>query len=103
MRRTCFSYTAGSLSLPCRGEREEFFVGNAAPQEEGEARSEFEIADAVSSIRRDVRGIALDAEHELGLEKDPLQGDLNAGIEIAVIAAGLTKLSSVSKSPSLTR
>ena len=47
MRRTCCSSTAGVFSLPAIGRVEQFVIRNAAPEEEGQARGEFQIADAI--------------------------------------------------------
>ena len=47
MRRTCCSRTAGSRSLPSDRQVEQFIVRNAAPQEERQARSEFDVGNAI--------------------------------------------------------
>ena len=51
-------------------ELQQSIVGNAAPQKEGQARCQFEVADAVHRARR---GIAFDPEYELRAGKNALQ------------------------------
>ena len=58
MRRTCCSSTLGSLSLPCSASVEQFVVGNAAPQEERQARREFETVQLVDAAGLRVRRAA---------------------------------------------
>src|ERR1700678_265419 len=71
------------------GRVEKFVIGNAAPQEEREARREFQIADAVGRVGSSVRGIALEAIDELRIGENAAQRHLDAGFEIALITAGL--------------
>ena len=51
MRRTCCSSTGGSVQLVLAGHVDQFVVRNAAPQQEGQARGQFEIGDAVGLAR----------------------------------------------------
>ena len=55
MRRTCCSSTAGVFELSRDRRVQQFVVRNAAPQEERQARRQFQIADAISRVRRDAR------------------------------------------------
>ncbi len=73
------------LAQPARlGEVEQLVVGDAAPQEEGQARRELEVADGVALPRRDPGRVALDPQHELGAREQPPQGHLDAGVEAAL-------------------
>ena len=49
MRRTCASRTDGSPSCPALGNCEQLIVGNAAPQEERQARRQLDVADPVNA------------------------------------------------------
>ena len=60
---------------------EQLVVGNAAPQEERQARRELEVADAVRPRRRGAGRIALDAEQELRADEQPLERQLDARVE----------------------
>ena len=54
-------------SLPRAGQVEQLVVRNAAPQEERQARRQFEVADAVAPSGAMPRRVPLDAEQESGL------------------------------------
>ena len=63
---------------------EQLVVRNAAPQEERQARGEFQVADAIGGIRRDAGRILLDAEQELRTHQHRAQRHLDAGVETAL-------------------
>ena len=67
---------------------QQLVVRDAAPQEERQPRRQLEAAEAVGRVGRRVRGVALDAEQELGVDQHPFQRELDAGVEAAVAPAG---------------
>ena len=87
MRRTWPSRTAGSLSSSALGNGEQLVVGNAAPQEEGQARGQLDVADPVDAPGRRVRRIELHAENEFGRHQDLLQRQSHARLEAAALGA----------------
>ena len=91
MRRTCCSSTAGSVQLILAGDVDQFVVRNAAPQEEGQARSQFEIGDPVRLAGRDVCGLTLGANQELRAGQNAPQRQLDAVLEGPFVAAFLIK------------
>src|SRR6185436_8429315 len=64
-----------------RGEIEQLAVGDAAPEEERQARRELAIADAVHGRRRETGRILLDVETELRARENALQRFLDAALE----------------------
>jgi len=72
----------GSAQLSALGEVEQFVIGNAAPQEEREARRQLELADSIRLIARDVGRFRLDAEQELRRHDQPHDSLLDAAIEV---------------------
>ena len=75
----------GLMQLRFFGETEEFLVGDAAPEEERQARGEVQVGQMIRrALRRDGRG-PLDAEEEFGRDEDAAQAHLDAGIERAAI------------------
>ena len=80
MRRTCRSSTAGCRSWPRRGDVDQLVVGDAAPQEEREARGELEIVDGRGG-RAGAGGVLLGAEDELGAGQDGAERALDAAVE----------------------
>ena len=64
-----------------RGGIQQLLVGNAAPEEEGETRRQFEIADAIRSACRPAGRLPFDAEQELGARQDRGQTHLDARLE----------------------
>src|ERR1051326_1595036 len=70
---------------------DEFVVWNAAPEEERQPGSEGEIAEPVTGIGCDARGILLYAKEELGADQHCTQGHFDAGIEAALRAGFLVK------------
>src|SRR5262245_19399531 len=65
------------------GQIQKLVVRDAAPQEEGEARGEFKIVQAIGRARRGGLRIALDAEEEIGRDQHRFNRALDAVIEIA--------------------
>ena len=49
-----------------RRDIEQFIVRDAAPQEERQAGRQLQVADRIHAMRRDVDGVAFDAEQEFG-------------------------------------
>src|SRR5262249_21729461 len=70
------------LELAFLSEFEQLVVGNAAPQEEGEPRSEFPIADAVDRARRALARIQLDTEQKVRGNQDGTERLLDAEVEV---------------------
>lgn len=60
---------------------EEGIVGDAAPEEEREARGEFDVADAVGGAGSEASGIGLDAEEELRADENGAEGVFDAGFD----------------------
>ncbi len=78
------------------GGGEEGFVGETAPEEEGEARGKFEVADAVGCAGRERLasgggGRRFEAEEELGGNEDGAEGGLDAGFEAGALGATFVK------------
>ena len=69
--------------LAGRGRREQRLVGDAAPEEERQARRELDVADAIDRPRRQIGRLGLEAEDELGIDEHARDGALNAGVERA--------------------
>ena len=63
---------------------DQLVVGQAAPQEERQARGQLEAADGIRGAGVHPRRIALDAEQELGARQQGPQGGLDAGLEPAL-------------------
>ena len=89
MRRTCCSSTPGSAKLPLRGQADQLVVRTAAPQEERQARCQFQVADAIGLAGLDVGRTIFGAEHKFRMREDELEPALDAVLEIARIPAGL--------------
>ena len=83
MRRTSFSSVCGLLSSVF-GQRQQVIVGDAAPQEERQARGQFEIAEA---IRRPafVGRIAKHAQQEIRIDQHAFERELNPVVETSAI------------------
>ena len=69
------------LQPPARRRLQQLVVRDAAPEKEGQARRQLDVADAIHRARRQVRRVGLDPEHEVGTRQDELQRRLNAGLE----------------------
>ena len=75
------------LQLALAGEIQQLIVGNAAPQEERQARSQFQIVDAIRRAGHGIGRIGLEAEQEFGARQNELERRFDAGIEAAVVVA----------------
>ncbi len=64
-----------------RRDTQQLVVGDAAPQEERDARGEVEVADRVRRALRDAGRIGFEPEEELRLDQQPRQRRLNARVE----------------------
>ena len=73
MRRTCAVQHRRILQLALARQPEQLVIGNAAPQEERQPRSQFEVADAIAAAGGTSGRIALDAEQKLRAGQNPLQ------------------------------
>ncbi len=81
MRRTCALEHVGLVQLAGFGQAQQFVVGNAAPQEKRQPRSQFEIANPIGLARFDALRIALHAEQELRADQHRRQRHLDAGFK----------------------
>src|SRR5204863_7100082 len=61
---------AGLMELAANRSLEQLIVRDAAPQEEGKARRQRQIADAINRVRRRSSGVLFDSEQELGADQD---------------------------------
>src|SRR5579883_759941 len=74
------------LALACDAQK--LVVGNAAPQKEGKARGQIEIADAMSRRRTGSIRVALGADKKFRACEEALESQLNAGVETLRLVAG---------------
>ena len=88
MRCTCARSTPGSRSEPELAACEQLVVGDAAPEEERQARCELDVADGE---RAGFARLALDAIQELRAHEQALERELNPGVEAALGAAHLVE------------
>src|SRR5262245_7910122 len=85
---TDLTFERGRLPQPAlRGHFEQFIVGDAAPEEEREARRQLEIAENEDAPRCKLVGFALGTEDELRTGQYALQRHLNATLEVALLTA----------------
>ena len=83
MRRT-WRFKHRRIAEPAAlGDGEQLVVGNAAPQEERQARRQLDVADPVNGPGTRIRRIELHAENELGRHQDLLQRQSHARLEPA--------------------
>ena len=82
----------GIFQLALAGERQQLLVGNAAPQEERQPRSQREIVQPIRRVRRKVRRIGFEAEQELRARQNELQRRFDSAIE--GVAAGHARAAS---------
>src|SRR5439155_20782200 len=66
-------------------------IRNAAPQEEGQARREIEIAETIGRARRQSCRFAFDAEQKARRREDALDPSLNSGVEAVFAPASLVE------------
>ena len=71
------------LQRALRRHPQELVVGNAAPEEERQARRQFEVAEPVDAAHRDVRGIAFHPEDEFRTGQNAAQREIDAAVERA--------------------
>ena len=74
-------------AVPATATFEQLVVGNAAPEEERQARRQLEVADADTTVAGGAGRLALDAEQELRADQQPLERALDAGVEAGFGAA----------------
>ena len=76
---------------------QQFIVGNAAPQEEGQPRSQFQIADGVDAARRCTGWLLLETEDEPRVDQNARQRRFDSVLEAAGVLALLVKAEQVSR------
>ena len=89
------------LELVLRRHRQEFVVGNAAPDEERETGRQIDVADPIDRRCRActvfagrpdavrVGALGLDAEQEIRVDQEPADGELDPGLEAAILLAAV--------------
>ncbi len=85
MRSTCCFSTFGIMQLVGGGELDQLQVGDAAPQEERQARRQFQIADPVGGARRRLGRLDLGAVDEIRIGQQALDHRFDAGVELAAL------------------
>ena len=82
----------GRVAQPARRCRvQQLLVGNAAPQEERQPRGELQIGDPVGRLGSDTGRVLLDAEKEIRADQNPLQRQLDAGLESTAVPPRLVE------------
>ena len=66
------------------GRVEQLFIGDAAPQEERQARRELQVAERVHLSRRSAGRVLLHAQEEVRIDEQSFQRELDAGVEAAL-------------------
>src|SRR5207249_11817514 len=81
----------GVLERASRRRVEQLVVGNAAPEEERQARRQFEVRDPIDACRGTRRGarVRFDAVQELRAHQKAPEGELDAGVERTALFASL--------------
>ena len=79
----------GIVQLALHGQVQKLIVGDAAPQEERQARGQFQIADAIGRAGGHARRLAFEAEDKARIDQDARQRLLDAGVEVAGLPARL--------------
>src|SRR5207247_6395486 len=82
---------AGILELAGRREVEQLVVRNAAPEEEGQPRSQLEVAQPVWGPGFHVDGLALEPDQELWRRQQRLERALDPAVEVALGAPFLVE------------
>ena len=75
------------MQLPLRGHLQQFIVRNAAPEEERDARRQFQIAQAIGGPRRNPRRIGHDTKQEVRADEQRAQRSFDADLEAAALPA----------------
>ena len=70
---------------------QQFIIGDTTPQEERQARRQFQIADPINPTRRNFLWVALHPEQKLRVGEYRSQRHRNAGVEIAVRTTSLVE------------
>ena len=77
------------MQLVLRRQIQQLRVGDAAPEEERQARGELAVVDLVHRPGRQARRILLDVEAELRARENALQRFLDAALEVALFTPGI--------------
>src|SRR5262245_29280533 len=75
---------SGFFEFSRNGGIQQLIVRNTAPQEEGQARSQFQIADPIGGIRRDAGRVSFDSEQKLGAHQERGQGHFDARVKVSI-------------------
>ena len=87
-----FFERCGILEFALFGDAEEFFIRNAAPQEKGKSRCQFQVRDAMCGSHGKIGRVPLEAEHKFRIRENAAQSHLDAFVErSSVISSGLVK------------
>ena len=79
------------VQLILAGQLQQLVVGDAAPQEERQARGQFQIGDAIDLAGGQIGRLGLAAEHKFGVRQDPAQRHLDPVVETAFIPSALVE------------
>src|SRR5262245_66533022 len=71
--------------LALRGQTEQLIVGNAAPDEERQSRSQLQIGDSIRGSGDGVFGVAFAAEQKLGRYQEKCERVLDAGVQAVLL------------------
>ena len=102
MRRPAGAAPRDSCSLPCAARLSKLVVRDAAPQEERQARGQFQVARRGTLIRRGTGGVVFDAKYELRTGQNALQRQLDSGYRKPPFAARFVKAHNPRRSASVT-
>ena len=72
------------FQLAPSGDLEQLVVGDTAPEEKRQPRGQFEVADAIRRITRDVGRIPLHPKQEIRRDQKPLERELDSRLEVPV-------------------
>ena len=78
----------GPMQRSFRGQVEKRFVGNTAPDEEGQPRRQVDVAEPIRHVRRDSRWLALRPEEEFRAHQDAAERHFDARFEATLLGAG---------------
>ena len=106
-RRACAAPAArapsGLLQPSLAGHVDQLVVRNAAPQEERQARGQFQVADAIGSPGGEIGRFLFGAHEKLRARQQPPKRQLDAVLERAGAAALLVEASSTPRDPAQSR
>src|SRR5262249_40199311 len=77
----CFKHSR-MRKLSCDGQVQQRVIRNTAPQEEGQPRRDFEIAQSIRCALRQIRWNVLHAKNELRVDEYPRKRALDAAIKV---------------------